>query len=118
MIIKKSISVLLSFLIIIVGCTHYSSISSSEVFADKYKNVIKVELKNNNSILIENTDSNKVILSDSILVAQVDSTKVNIKSEDVKQFYENEFSISRTLWLTGGILSVAWLLFLNYYSVQ
>ncbi|MCB9220042.1 MAG: hypothetical protein H6610_11365 [Ignavibacteriales bacterium] len=115
---KKSILVLLSFLILIVGCTHYSSISSSEVFADKYKYVTKVDLNNNNTILIKNTDCNKVILSDSILVAQVDSTLVNIKSEEVKQFYENEFSISRTLWLTGGILSMAWLLFLKYYSVQ
>ncbi|MCB0746728.1 MAG: hypothetical protein KDC90_04625 [Ignavibacteriae bacterium] len=113
---KKSIPVLLSSLILIVGCTHYSSISPSEVFADKYKYVTKVDYKNKNSIFIENEDSNKIILPDSILVVSADSSTTKISLKDVQKFNERKFSFPRTLWLIGGIGLVAILLFIDSFD--
>lgn len=69
---KNSIIIFLLSLVINTGCTHFSSITLSEIFADKYKDVTKVDLKNNYSVFIENEDSNKIILPDSILIVILD----------------------------------------------
>ena len=82
------------------------------MFNGKEKSVTKIRLSNQLDLEIEYPDSNIVIVSDSIIIINTDSGKVEIDNGSVDKYYESKFSFGRTLALTTGIIIIPPILFL------
>ena len=117
---KKYFVILTLLIFVSTSCTHFVPIHSSEVFSKNYKLVSKIKFKNENELEIVESDSNLILLQDSILVITNDSTKINISDKEVSQYYKSEFSFGRTAALATGIIliptALAYVIFLNLYE--
>ena len=101
---------LLFLLLVIISCTHFTPIKSSDVFSNKYKSVSKVSLKNQKILFVENPDSNKIYLADSVFFTLGDSGLVKINDKDVIHYFESKFSFGKTISLVGGLGSLGLML--------
>lgn len=113
---KLRVIILFGFVFMCASCTHFVPISSSDVFADKYNLVTKIELVKSLGIEINIPDSNNIVLSDSTLIFLNDSTKIKIPNSEIHKYFKSEFSFGRTFGLT--VLIIFGPLFLGWYIMS